>query len=199
MWPSTTRASRAPYPAEGGPSMHATEQIQRFHADMTAWRRDIHAHPELGFEETRTADLVARQLEAFGIEVHRGIGKTGVVGVLRAGDSGAHDRPARRHGRAADPGGQHLRPPFHARRQDARLRPRRPHRDAARRREVPGRDETLRRHRALHLPAGRGRHRRRARDDRRRPVQALPLRRRSSACTTGPACRSGSSRCAPGR
>ena len=54
---------------------------------MTAWRRDIHAHPELGFEEHRTADLVAAQLEAFGIEVHRGVGRTGVVGVLRAGAS----------------------------------------------------------------------------------------------------------------
>jgi hippurate hydrolase len=52
---------------------------------MTAWRRDIHAHPELGFQENRTADLVAAKLESFGLEVHRGIGKTGVVGVLRAG------------------------------------------------------------------------------------------------------------------
>ncbi|MGE0876075.1 MAG: M20 aminoacylase family protein [Burkholderiales bacterium] len=52
---------------------------------MTAWRRDIHAHPELGFEENRTADIVAARLAEFGIEVHRGIGKTGVVGVLRSG------------------------------------------------------------------------------------------------------------------
>ena len=57
------------------------------HAEMTDWRRDIHAHPELGFEESRTADLVAMKLGAFGIEVHRGIGRTGVVGVLRAGSS----------------------------------------------------------------------------------------------------------------
>ena len=54
---------------------------------MRLWRRDIHAHPELGFEEQRTADLVAAQLQSFGIEVHRGIGKTGVVGVLKAGSS----------------------------------------------------------------------------------------------------------------
>jgi hippurate hydrolase len=53
--------------------------------EMTAWRHDLHAHPELGFEETRTAALVAEKLESFGLEVHRGIGKTGVVGVLRAG------------------------------------------------------------------------------------------------------------------
>ncbi|HAB48341.1 MAG TPA: amidohydrolase, partial [Lautropia sp.] len=54
---------------------------------MTVWRRDIHANPELGFEETRTSDLVARRLESWGIEVHRGIGKTGLVGVLKVGDS----------------------------------------------------------------------------------------------------------------
>jgi len=53
--------------------------------DLTAFRRDIHAHPETAFEEVRTADKVAEQLEAFGIEVHRGLAKTGVVGTLRAG------------------------------------------------------------------------------------------------------------------
>jgi len=52
---------------------------------LTALRRDLHAHPELGMAEHRTAALVASQLEAWGIEVHRGIGGTGVVGVLRAG------------------------------------------------------------------------------------------------------------------
>lgn len=46
-------------------------------------RRDIHAHPELCFEEERTSELVARTLASFGIEVHRGLGKTGVVGVVR--------------------------------------------------------------------------------------------------------------------
>jgi amidohydrolase len=59
--------------------------IAQLHADMTAWRRDIHAHPELGFEENRTAGIVAEKLESFGMEVHRGVGKTGVVGVLKAG------------------------------------------------------------------------------------------------------------------
>ncbi|MEZ5659951.1 MAG: M20 aminoacylase family protein [Burkholderiaceae bacterium] len=62
--------------------------IADLHQEMTSWRHDIHAHPELGFQESRTADLVARELESFGIEVHRGIGKTGLVGVLRAGDGG---------------------------------------------------------------------------------------------------------------
>jgi hippurate hydrolase len=54
-------------------------------AFLTALRRDLHAHPELGFEETRTADIVARQLEAAGISVTRGLGGTGVVGTLRRG------------------------------------------------------------------------------------------------------------------
>ncbi len=54
--------------------------------EMTRWRRDIHAHPELGFEERRTSDFVAAKLEEFGVEVHRGIGGTGVVGVLRVGN-----------------------------------------------------------------------------------------------------------------
>ena len=53
--------------------------------DMVAWRRDIHKHPELGFDEARTAEKVASLLESFGLEVHRGIGTTGVVGVLRRG------------------------------------------------------------------------------------------------------------------
>jgi hippurate hydrolase len=63
------------------------KRIAALQAEMTAWRRDIHAHPELGFQEQRTADLVASQLQSFGLEVHRGVGKTGVVGVLRAGTS----------------------------------------------------------------------------------------------------------------
>ncbi|MBL0087686.1 MAG: amidohydrolase [Ideonella sp.] len=67
--------------------MQTTELLAPLHAQMTAWRRDIHAHPELGFQETRTADLVARQLDAVGIEVHRGLGRTGVVGILRVGTS----------------------------------------------------------------------------------------------------------------
>jgi hippurate hydrolase len=51
--------------------------------DLVAWRRDFHAHPEIGFQEVRTSGIVAERLAAWGIEVHRGIGKTGVVGVLR--------------------------------------------------------------------------------------------------------------------
>ena len=61
------------------------DAIRPDHEALTAIRRDIHAHPELGLEEHRTAELVAAKLESWGIEVHRGVGKTGVVGVLRNG------------------------------------------------------------------------------------------------------------------
>jgi amidohydrolase len=64
------------------------ERIAEFHDELTAWRRDIHAHPELGFEERRTSDLVARKLAEWGFEVARGVGRTGVVGRLRHGASG---------------------------------------------------------------------------------------------------------------
>jgi amidohydrolase len=57
-----------------------------FIPDLVAIRRDIHAYPELAFNEARTSDIVARELAAYGLEVHRGLAKTGVVGVLRKGD-----------------------------------------------------------------------------------------------------------------
>jgi amidohydrolase len=53
---------------------------------VVAWRRDIHAHPELGNQEFRTSALVADHLEALGMDVRRGVAGTGVVGVLRGGD-----------------------------------------------------------------------------------------------------------------
>jgi amidohydrolase len=55
------------------------------HEGLTEFRRDLHAHPELGFEEHRTAALIAERLRGFGIEVHTGIGRTGVVGVVHGG------------------------------------------------------------------------------------------------------------------
>jgi len=61
--------------------------IAEFAAEMTEWRQDIHAHPELAFEEHRTSDIVANKLAAWGIEVTRGIAGTGVVGTLRLGNS----------------------------------------------------------------------------------------------------------------
>ena len=64
-------------------SLHAIP----FLSEIVAIRRDIHAHPELAFKENRTADLVARELAACGLEVHRGLAGTGVVGVLKCGTS----------------------------------------------------------------------------------------------------------------
>ncbi len=66
--------------------MPLIDEIVAMQDELKAWRRDIHSHPELGFEENRTADFVAEKLESFGIQVHRGIGKTGLVGVLKVGN-----------------------------------------------------------------------------------------------------------------
>ncbi|MBB5765530.1 M20 aminoacylase family protein [Methylorubrum rhodesianum] len=63
--------------------MNTIDRIREYADELTALRRDLHAHPEIGFEEVRTSGIVAEQLEKFGIEVHRGLGKTGVVGVLQ--------------------------------------------------------------------------------------------------------------------
>jgi amidohydrolase len=68
--------------------MPAINRIADFAPAMAEWRQDFHAHPELGFEETRTSGIVAAKLAEWGIEVHRGLAKTGVVGVLRNGSSG---------------------------------------------------------------------------------------------------------------
>jgi len=61
-------------------------------AAMVALRRDIHAHPELCFKEVRTADVVAGKLNEWGIPIHRGLGTTGVVGILHGRDGGACGR-----------------------------------------------------------------------------------------------------------
>jgi amidohydrolase len=64
------------------------ERLRVLHPELTAFRRDLHAHPELGFEEVRTASRVAEALRVSGVdEVHTGIGKTGVVGVIRGKQS----------------------------------------------------------------------------------------------------------------
>jgi amidohydrolase len=63
--------------------MPTLDLIDHFADELTAIRRDFHAHPEMGFEEVRTSGLVAEKLISWGIEVHRGIGRTGVVGVLK--------------------------------------------------------------------------------------------------------------------
>ena len=65
--------------------MKVIKEIENFHDEMTIWRRDIHQHPELAFEETRTSNFVAEKLKEFGLEIHQGLAKTGVVGTIRNG------------------------------------------------------------------------------------------------------------------
>ena len=74
------------------------EHIRRWSDEFTKIRRDLHAHPELGFEEHRTARLIGDQLAAFGIEHHSGVGRTGIVAVIR----GASDASGRCIGLRAD-------------------------------------------------------------------------------------------------
>ena len=69
--------------------MNIIDSISAQSDDIARIRKDIHAHPELRFEEHRTADLVAQQLTAWGIPIHRGLGGTGVVGIIK---NGASDR-----------------------------------------------------------------------------------------------------------
>ena len=68
-------------------SAHMLSRITELSTDLRAVRRDLHRHPELAFKEERTAAVVARLLREWGIEVHEGIGRTGVVGVITAGSS----------------------------------------------------------------------------------------------------------------
>ena len=67
--------------------MNLIANIQQQCASMATLRRDLHAHPELCFQEQRTADIVAAKLAEWGIEVHRGLGQTGVVGIIQSGTS----------------------------------------------------------------------------------------------------------------
>ncbi len=66
--------------------MKVSDSVKAFEPRLIEWRHDLHAHPETAFEEHRTAAFVARELRAAGLEVHEGIGRTGVVAVLRNGD-----------------------------------------------------------------------------------------------------------------
>ncbi|MFA4913833.1 MAG: amidohydrolase, partial [Burkholderiaceae bacterium] len=63
--------------------MNLIEPLVAWQDEIASIRRDLHAHPELGYEEIRTSNLVATQLESWGVAVHRGLGKTGVVGVIQ--------------------------------------------------------------------------------------------------------------------
>jgi hippurate hydrolase len=72
--------------------MNVIDSIVTQAASIAAVRRDIHAHPELCFEEVRTADVVVQKLTEWGIPIHRGLGKTGVVGIVKGRDGGASGR-----------------------------------------------------------------------------------------------------------
>ncbi len=63
------------------------ETIDALRDELAEWRRDFHQHPELAFEEERTSNLVSERLESFGLDVTRGLAKTGVVATLKVGDS----------------------------------------------------------------------------------------------------------------
>ena len=82
--------------------MNLIEPILAQAAAITQLRRDIHAHPELCFEEVRTADLVAAKLTEWGIPIHRGLGTTGVVGIVHGRDGGAAAKNGRAIGLRAD-------------------------------------------------------------------------------------------------
>src|SRR6201981_742442 len=86
-FPKATARGAAP---NRGSAMAIPDRIANLHPEITAWRRDLHAHPELLFDVHRTAGLVADKLKTFGCdEVVTGIGQTGVVGVIRGRKQGA--------------------------------------------------------------------------------------------------------------
>ena len=90
--------------------MASLEQMQLLRGEMADWRHDIHAHPETAFEERRTSALVAQKLASFGLSVHQGLGRTGVVGTLSAGSSARAIGLRAALGAAAIPGQKHVRP-----------------------------------------------------------------------------------------
>ena len=77
--------------------MPILNRIAEFHPEMTEWRQDLHAHPELSMQEVRTSALVQEKLRAFGVdEIITGMATHGVVGVIRNGSSGRISSPASR-------------------------------------------------------------------------------------------------------
>ena len=69
--------------------MGLIEELKEKQDEMASWRRHLHQFPEIAYEEAMTSDFVAAKLESFGVEVHRGLGKTGVVGVIHGAESDA--------------------------------------------------------------------------------------------------------------
>ena len=182
--------------------MPIVNRVADLHAEITGWRRDLHAHPELQYDVHRTAALGRRQAQE--LRLRRGRYRHRPHRRRRR-----HPRPqAGRQGRSGMRADMDALPIEEATTvavqidragQDARLRPRRPHRHAARRRQISCRDAQFRRHRGGHLPAGGGGRRRRPGDDATTACSTASASRRSSACTIIPACRSANSPFAPGR
>ena len=83
--PATLAAQSTPSPALASLEHEIDQRSVQIQPKVVAWRRDIHQHPELSFQETRTAKLVADHLRALGMEVRTGVGGNGVVGVLKGG------------------------------------------------------------------------------------------------------------------
>lgn len=71
--------------------MSILPRLKELHPELTAWRRDLHAHPQTAYEETYASDLIARELGKMGVAVHRGLAKTGVVGTLEGKQPGRGD------------------------------------------------------------------------------------------------------------
>lgn len=96
----TADAAQTDRPGQLRASGRAFAQIAQFHPELTAFRRDLHAHPELGFEEVYTSSRVVHALKLCGVdEVHTGVGKTGVVAVIKGQQTGAAFKSAANSGR----------------------------------------------------------------------------------------------------
>ena len=162
------------------------------HEGLTALRRDLHANPEIGFEEHRTSALGGR---ADARPWHRGAYAGSARPVSSASFTAQKNASGRSIALRADMdalpmhGGKRIRASLDQAGVDARLRARRAYDDADRRGAVPGAHAQVRRHRVSDLSAGRRRVRGREGDDRRRPVRAISLPKRFTRCTTGRLCR----------
>ena len=70
--------------------MNISEKIKNINKEVITWRHELHANPELCYEENWTAEFITKKLKSFGMEVHNGVGKTGVIGILKGSDSQDH-------------------------------------------------------------------------------------------------------------
>ena len=71
--------------------MKLVKELKEKHKEMSSWRRHLHQLPQIAYEEKKTAEFVAEKLKSFGIEVHCGLGGTGVVGVIHGQDAGENN------------------------------------------------------------------------------------------------------------